>query len=1059
MKFHALFAYVLLHVILGCTGLVSHVRNLKVTCIRCLGGTKDSSASDKRSRLNEKMLGEAKKLREEASELEKVNNIQLEKHQTPDAKEIDDYNDESQKKAFRSDFVSNFPLQKQLKTDEVALNGTSSNSSSVIALGEQNEDSYVSVLAERAPAKTDEESYLKKIVGIGRQGVQEQIPVDAAPVSGSTVGDLTASVVWERDVQGRPSNDLIRALDSMIEIKLKEEYGNSGKRYDKSKIVRPAATTVLPESSVDYLMKEFTAGGKTNNKLQSVSRAIQSPYLDFGDRLMVRLILFLLSTDVAEEKSARNAEDLKILELSFVCLLRVYAEQKSEEMTPSMYFNDFEFRLYMIADWLRYGLKQEVPSIGEIQKLLPENLGTSDVSILTLWRLATIDRLRDMTKDAAEEREAVWGTETKVVPLPEDPAPAVQDDPKTNPSTNVNGKGLFGRLNDYLDQRLINAETDLAEVRGAGLNKTPYITQKSVEDTVQGQGQGQDSILQAIGVNDNLSPAMQALRGALNSTMPASAPIEGISSDENSRKTSSEEMVLASNTTDAAPDGYIPLAMETADQEKKVQDMNTTTFLKQLIGIDIGTLNAAVDQLDEQGTAAEMFISNYFDDTSKILGEVISKQGAGRFQAEMLRDIFVVTSVKMSRGAFIFDGKYKTKTSSEFVEKLEERFAGSRMSGEVGYTVLMNVKYPNPEDTQQQQVMDQLRGEAPAVVVFPRSWSPSIGFYGGAGLKNVISAATAISCGAFAASCYGIFNSGSPFMTSGSIPDGLVPMSLLPLGIQYASTAAEAYAAKQKGFNISSSVLPSFSLFNFGSRSVCTSMPKNRNDAFDTAAIGISVALLGSLMTLCLGLYLTASATSEVIASYPSVSLTLLDTNAVVRQAMEFKFPAIFEPLTAAKAATNLIYGGEGEGGGDAQVHLHWLAISGGVSFIGSTLQLFPFDNSAGSRMSSAILGRINYNIFVIVFGALKAIFIIPMLFNFAASGLVTTARLLTDYFLTSSFLLIGQVTFCMPSPPLPYHIILDACYMNQPDSCVVSLLVSNILSLSNRNLKQLGMT
>ena len=1057
MKFHALFAYVLLHVILGCTGLVSHVRNLKVTCIRCLGGTKDSSANDKRSRLNEKMLGEAKKLREEASELEKVNSLQLGKHQTSDAKEIDDCNDETKKKAFRSDFVSNFPLQKQLKTDEVALNTTSSNSSSVTALGEQNDDSYVSVLAERAPAKTDEESYLKKIVGIGRQGVQEQNPVDAAPVSGSSVEDLTATIAWERNVQGKPSNDLIRALDSMIEIKLKEEYGNSGKRYDKSNIARPAAETVLPESSFDYLVKESSASAKTNNKLQSISSAIQSPYLDFGDRLMVRLILFLVSTDVAEEKSPRNAEDLKILELSFVCLLRVYAEQKSEEMTPSMYFNDFEFRLYMIADWLRYELKQEVPSIGEIQKLLPGNLGSSDVSILTLWRLATIDRLRDMTKEAAEERQAVWGIETKVVPLSEDPTPTVLDAPKTDPSTNASGKGLFGRLNDYLDQRLINAETDLAEVRGAGLNKTPNITQKSVEDTVQGQGQ--DSILQAIGANDNLSPAMQALKGALNSTMPATAPIEGISSDENSadqfRKTSSEEMVLVSNTTVAAPDAYIPLTMVTADQEKKGQDMNTTTFLKQLIGIDIGTLNAAVDQLDEQGTAAEMFISNYFDDTSKILGEVISKQGAGRFQAEMLRDIFVVTSVKMSRGAYVFDGKYKTKSSSEFVEKLEERFAGSRMSGEVGYTVLMNVKYPNPEDTQQQQVMDQLRGEAPAVVVFPKSWSPSIGFYGGAGLKNVISAATFISCGAFAASCYGMFNSGSPFMTSGSIPDGLVPMSLLPLGIQYASTAAEAYAAKQKGFNISSSVLPSFSLFNFGSRSVCTSMPKNRNDAFDTAAIGISVALLGSLMTLCLGLYLTASATSEVIASYPSVSLTLLDTNAVVRQAMEFKFPTIFEPLTAAKAATNLIYGGEGEGGGDAQVHLHWLAISGGVSFIGSTLQLFPFDNSAGSRMSSAILGRMNYNIFVIVFGALKAIFIIPMLFNFAASGLVTTARLLTDYFLTSSFLLIGQVISALLLPRS--HIIsssmrangfvLDACQMNRLDSCVVYFHLTSYLS------------
>jgi hypothetical protein len=1016
MKFHPLSLYALLHILLGCTGWVSHIRNPKLTCIRCKDGISDPTPSDMRSRFNEKMLNEAKKLREEASELEKVDKLQLGQHQSPPAEEEKDLNDASERKTFRKDFVSNFPSPKQLNTDELTLNGTSSNFSSVVALGEQSADSYVSVLAERAPPTTEEESYLQKIVDIGRRGMQEQDPVDATPVSGSAMEDLSASIMRGRETKGSSSNELMRALDDLIEIKLKEEYQNSGKFYDPSNIRKPPVATVLPASSSKYVVED--PRGKANNKLASISDALQSPFITFGDKLLLRLILLLFSTDVADKTSARNVEDIKILEMSLVCFLRLFAERDPEEMSPSVYFKNFEFRLYMIADWLRYELKQEVPTVEEIQKLLPNDFASGDVSFLTLWRLATIRRLCDMTEEAAGEREAVWGTKSEL--QVEDPPPAILNTTKIDPSTNTNERGLLGRLNDYLDRQLVNAEEDLAEVRGAGLNKATPMIKKAVENTEQGQGQ--DSILRAIGVNDSLSPAMQALRGALNSTMPASARIDDSQSsspDENSgdksRRAAELDMVGVTNRSSSNSDAYTASTTVMASQEKKGQDMNATNLLKQLIGIDIGTLSAAVDQLDEQSTAAEMFISNYFDDTSKILGKVISKQGAGRFQAEMLRDIFVVTSVKVSRGAYIFDGKYKTKTSSEFVEKLEQRYAGSRMSEEVGYTVMMNVKYPNPEDTQQQQVMDQLQGETPAIVVFPRSWNPSTGFYGTAGLKNVIAAAAVASCSAFAASCYGMFNSGSPFMTSGSIPDGLIPLSLLPLGIQYASTSAEAFAAKQKGFNISSSVLPSFSLFNFGSRSVCTSMPKNRNDAFDTAAIGISVALLGSLITLCLGLYITASATSEVLASYPSVSLTLLDTNAVVRQAMEFKFPAIFEPLAAAKVATNLIYGGDGEGGGDAQVHLHWLAIAGGVSFIGSTLQLFPFDNSAGSRMSSAVLGRINYGIFVIIFGALKAIFIIPMLFNFAASGLVTTARLLTDYFLTSSFLLIGQVTSYVP--------------------------------------------
>jgi hypothetical protein len=190
-------------------------------------------------------------------------------------------------------------------------------------------------------------------------------------------------------------------------------------------------------------------------------------------------------------------------------------------------------------------------------------------------------------------------------------------------------------------------------------------------------------------------------------------------------------------------------------------------------------------------------------------------------------------------------------------------------------------------------------------------------------------------------------------------------------------------------------------------------MPKNRDDVFDTTAIGISVALTSSLIILFTGLQITATSASDVVASYPTVSLSLLDTNAIVKQLMSYVFPAVFQPLGEARAATNLIYGGDGAGGGDAQVHLHWLAIAGAVSFIGNTLQLFPLDSSAGSKMSMTVVGKNNFIFFGVFFGALKALFVLPMLFNMTATGVVTTARLLTDYFLTSTVLGIGQVTRC----------------------------------------------
>ena len=65
-------------------------------------------------------------------------------------------------------------------------------------------------------------------------------------------------------------------------------------------------------------------------------------------------------------------------------------------------------------------------------------------------------------------------------------------------------------------------------------------------------------------------------------------------------------------------------------------------------------------------TAAERFVVEYFDMDSWKDGLVISREGAGRFQLEMLNDLFVVTSVEMSHGAVIYNGRYKTKDSTEF---------------------------------------------------------------------------------------------------------------------------------------------------------------------------------------------------------------------------------------------------------------------------------------------------------------------------------------------------------------------------------------------------------
>ena len=51
---------------------------------------------------------------------------------------------------------------------------------------------------------------------------------------------------------------------------------------------------------------------------------------------------------------------------------------------------------------------------------------------------------------------------------------------------------------------------------------------------------------------------------------------------------------------------------------------------------------------DSWGTAAERFVADYFDKVSRMEGAGISREGAGRFQAEILRGIFVTAKVTNS---------------------------------------------------------------------------------------------------------------------------------------------------------------------------------------------------------------------------------------------------------------------------------------------------------------------------------------------------------------------------------------------------------------------------
>lgn len=406
--------------------------------------------------------------------------------------------------------------------------------------------------------------------------------------------------------------------------------------------------------------------------------------------------------------------------------------------------------------------------------------------------------------------------------------------------------------------------------------------------------------------------------------------------------------------------------------------------------------------LEDYGeTTAEMLVVEYFDVASRKSGPVISREGAGRFQVEMLKDLFVVTAVKMSKGAVIFDGKYNTKTSAEFFEKLRSRYDASRMSEEVGFTVVMNDRILDLDSGMEESALNQLLGRSPAVIVYPKQWVPAAISSKTASARKIAGSLTsslaAMSSAAFAGTCLGMFDPASNFMSTGIFPEDFLPLAFLPLTIQYTSMLAETVAGSLKGFNVTSVVVPSLTLFTFGSRSIFTSMPKNRNDVFDVAAVGVSVALLSSLAALFFGLQITASASSEIVERYPSVSLALLKTNAIVTQFLTYQLPLAAQVTTDTSVSV-----GDAVTAISPSIHLHWLAIAGAVTFIANTLQLIPVETSAGTKLGLSALGRENSAPVFVISGLIRFLFVLSTIFRVSSTAIITTPRLLLDYFVTS---------------------------------------------------------
>ena len=415
-----------------------------------------------------------------------------------------------------------------------------------------------------------------------------------------------------------------------------------------------------------------------------------------------------------------------------------------------------------------------------------------------------------------------------------------------------------------------------------------------------------------------------------------------------------------------------------------IMNMNFLTNDNKLIAEEESAINSS----------AERLIVDYFEPASRRNGLALSKEGAGRFQVEILKDVFTVTAVIKSQGAVIFEGNSMIKDTSILAAKIQEKYLQSDLSQELKYTIIMNEKYPSLDGGMQQAALESILGSTPAVVVFPSSWNTNIqmskGQGGGKVWANLLTSGSILLSGLYAAGCFNLFQNGE-FAVNG-VPDDFLPLAIAPVAIPSFANLVEKIIAKMKGIDMTSLLIPTMSVFTFGTRSTYLNMPKSRNDIFDTSFAGIMVSLVASIIALVSGIYLTSITPNDVLQTYPTISLTLLTTNKIIEELMLYNFPTILSDSSIDK-------------GVDTMIHMHWLAIAGGLSFIASTLQLIPLDNSSGSKMTYAVLGRENFFLFTIISSLLKLLYIIPTIFNFstALTGIkMIRTRLFLDYVISS---------------------------------------------------------
>lgn len=1079
----ALLVIFLIDVVQRCNGYLHQKPHLmskalpkwKLRCSESVG-TPPTSTPSKRSSMNEKMLDRAKKLRDEALELEGLNTNSTAAAET--TVKTAQASSSAAVKTSRDEFVSRFPVERLTANTSIFTLGafvSNTTKSETVSNG-----TYVSVLAERTSDRATQKLKLDKLSGEVTR--KKNIAAESIPklLSQSSVPASVAKVI-KKVPELETIGEVLKVKQNNAEGSVPDAAIGSCNRtllFDTLDAVCNADVSVS-SVSLQKCLREITVDGEI--KYELVDPAEQERDFSFWPAtVLFKFLSWLVFIDV-DSSIPENKADMKYLETAFLSNIRdltmVEKDEANIERFTALLEDLGRSQFQLRADFLKASCTGQAPNIAELEDLIARRPkareGEESQDEMTLWRQATLNRLLSKKAEASLERKLLWGIDdevkaasvsmtppldtavnlvagdssfeypTAVTPSPPTPDMIIAEIENAAAMLDkliLNDKGdrsaervepgpefiaLQDRVTKFFNDNNVNdiesesildiiGESNLTDEQFLGLmvedDKDMFERLFLVLQEIQTSNRTEMNVFYRRGAilelkeRAQMGPMGQALRDL-------SQRITDVNTGSDSRP-----KILESSSIEGVGHIQLPEQMDTVNTmkngTKSFQDLSKMSVEEVLEYLKVDEdanvtelvdkyMKVATDMVSENfaDTAAERFVVEYFDTASWKDGLVISREGAGRFQLEMLNELFVVTSVEMSHGAVIFNGRYKTKDSTEFALKLSERYAASRMADEVGYTVMMNERYPSLEGGMQQAALDQLLGRAPAIVVFPKTWNSTAIANAKKSprtfIKSTLASLAAVSSAAFAAVALDMLNPESTFITTGLVPDDFLPLAFMPLTIQYTAALAETIVGNIKGFNVTTLVVPAFSLPTYGTRSIYTTMPKNRDDIFDAAAAGLIVALASSLLALYTGLQITADASPEVVAAYPAMSLALLNTNAVVTQFLNYQLPSA-AMLAREVAATTVGIAADG-----ATVHLHWLAIAGAVSFMANTLQLIPVDNSAGSKLALSVLGQELFTILSLFTGAIKFLFVLPMLFTLNAA-VVTTPRLLFDFFVTS---------------------------------------------------------